>query len=106
MFSTRMNQCIKFLNMSAEDRALLLDKVTGCALCTDYTGDHQRDKCDATVKGKPFNNCSIQEGGKACGKKHNHLVHGTNIKFVNTLKRMKQRDSRSSTDERESSSAK
>ena len=63
-----------------------MDKVAGCALCTDYTGEHQRDKCDATVKGKCFNNCSIQEGGKACGKKHNHLVHGTNVQFVNALK--------------------
>ena len=30
VFSTRMNQCIKFLNMSAEDRALLLDSHRFC----------------------------------------------------------------------------
>ena len=41
IISTRINQCIKILNISAADQAVLLDKVTGCALCTDYTGKHQ-----------------------------------------------------------------
>ena len=86
LFTTRMNKCNSFLNMSAEERASLLDKVGGCALCTDYSGSHQKDKCDATVEGKPFKSCSIQEGGQICGKRHNHLVHGTSIKFVNAVK--------------------
>ena len=38
------------MNMSSDERASLLDKAGGCALCTDYSGVHKRDKCDATVR--------------------------------------------------------
>ena len=37
-------------------------------------------------KGNHTGNCSMQEGGKACRKEHNHLVHGANVQFVNALK--------------------
>ena len=45
--------------------------------------------------------CTIQDGGKACGKEHNHFSHGTNIKLVKALKQSRQRDTRSSHVERE-----
>lgn len=96
VYTTRMSKCIAFMNMSSDGRAALLDKVGGCALCTDYSGQHKRDNCDATVKGKPFNNCMIQDNGQVCGKKHNHLLHGTSVQYVNNLRDLKDVDTEKS----------
>ena len=50
----------------------------GCALCTDWTGGHLRDTCPFTAHLTP---CGIP----GCGLIHNNLLHGTNVKFVNTV---------------------
>ena len=52
--------------------------VGGCALCLDWTGGHLREACPYTEQ---FKACNMP----GCGLMHNHLLHGTNVKFVNTV---------------------
>ena len=63
----------------------MIQAAGGCQLYLDWTGDHQRDKCTAKTRGKPFGNCSIQVNGAPCGIKHNSLLHGLTSKYCNLV---------------------
>merc|ERR1711873_275203 len=51
----------------------------GCALCLDWTGNHQASNCSSQVMGKPYGPCKVD----GCGKKHNKLLHGALNVYVN-----------------------
>lgn len=61
----------------------MIEKAKGCMLCTDYTGQHDKNRCYSTFKGKKFPNCPMTEGGVICGKRHHKLVHGSMSKYCN-----------------------
>ena len=84
---TRLSRCDKFRNMDIQNRVRELERLKGCALCLDATGDHQRDKCPARTKNnQPYQNCSmIDSNGNKCNKKHNPWVHGSTSSYVNLL---------------------
>ena len=83
-YKTRLSCCDTFKAMSPADRAILIEQAEGCALCTDWTGSHTRDKCEENVaKDKRFSTCEVEVGGVQCGKRHHRLLHGTNNKFCN-----------------------
>ena len=68
--------------MKAEEAANLVEKVNGCALWLDWTGNHQRDSCTEKTKGgKPYSSCKMYNNGKECGLKHHELLHGSTVKF-------------------------
>ena len=56
-----------------------MEKVRGCALCLDWTGNHQASNCPSQSQGKPYGPCTVD----GCGKKHNKLVHGAHNVYVN-----------------------
>ena len=84
-WKTRLSACDEFNAMSVPERADLIEKCGGCALCLDWTSDHKRDNCTAKYMGEPFRSCEAFDGGSACGKKHHRLLHGTTTKYCNLL---------------------
>ena len=81
MYKTRLSACDAFYNMSVPERAAVVEKAEGCALCLDWTSDHQRDNCSAKANGEPFRMCDVNQGGAECGRNHNRLLHGTSVKY-------------------------
>ena len=85
---SRLSRCDKFRNMDLQGRVTELERLSGCALCLDSTGRHQRNNCIAKNRGgEPFKNCSMLDpGGNKCGRKHNPWVHGSSASYVNAVK--------------------
>jgi hypothetical protein len=65
------------------ERASLVEKTNGCALCLDYTGRHQKDNCRSMSLGSLYGRCDRQVNGVDCGKQHNSLLHGATGRFCN-----------------------
>jgi hypothetical protein len=83
LYRTRLGACHEFRSLSLSDRAALVERVGGCALCLDFTGEHKRDACTALYRGAPMSKCDIESGGVQCGQKHNSLLHGSTTRFCN-----------------------
>ena len=71
--------------MSLEERATTIQQTGGCALCLDWTGDHQAKDCQAKGKYGKFTPCKQQISGSECGKRHNHLLHGMGNSYCNSV---------------------
>ena len=84
-YKCRLSCCEVFRDdLGPSERANLLEKVNGCALCTDWTGSHRREQCvEKTGRGVRFGSCPVQVGADRCGKGHHTLLHGTTSKFTN-----------------------
>ena len=83
-YKTRLSCCDTFRIMSPADRAIVIEQAEGCALCTDWTGSHTRDKCEENVsKDQRFSTCEVEVGGVKCGRRHHRLLHGANSRFCN-----------------------
>ena len=87
VYMSRLTSCSAWMNLSLADRAKAVETANGCSLCTDWTGDHQKDKCDAKKKGGiPYEACKIEDNsGRTCGSQHNHLLHGSSVQFCNLV---------------------
>ena len=93
VYMSRLTSCSAWMNLSLADRAKAVETANGCSLCTDWTGDHQKDKCDAKKKGGiPYEACKIEDNsGRTCGSQHNHLLHGSSVQFCNLVRGIKRR---------------
>ena len=81
-YRSRFSACDTFRKMSVPERASLVEKVGGCALCLEWTADHKRENCTSKgMGGKAYERCSKMEGGKVCGKLHSRLLHGATTKY-------------------------
>ena len=87
-FKNRLSVCSSFRDKSPAERATLIEQAGGCALCLDWTGDHQAKACQAKGKFGKFEVCKLQVGGSLCGKRHNHLLHGSGNSYCNSVKRV------------------
>ena len=87
-FKNRMSVCDAFCKKSPAERATIIEQARGCALCLDWTGDHQAKDCQAKGKFGKFTPCKQQINGSDCGKRHNHLLHGTGNSYCNSIKRV------------------
>ena len=85
LYRTRLSVCDAFKALSVDERVTLVEQAGGCALCLDWTGSHQRDTCREKSKEGPFGDCRQMVNGQPCGKKHNHLLHGSTSKFCNFM---------------------
>merc|ERR1719234_1548331 len=89
-YKSRLYACDTFREMSVPDRASLIERVGGCALCLDWTGKHTRDNCPSTARGGvSFPMCDKFEGGVVCGRPHNYMLHGTTSKFSHCVRLMR-----------------
>ena len=88
-YKNRLSNCPTFRQqMSPGERANLMEKINGCALCTDWTGSHRREQCEERDKaGHKFSFCREEEAGGRCGRNHHVLLHGNTTKFANFVKR-------------------
>ena len=84
-YKCRLSCCEVFReDLGPSERTGLLEKVNGCAVCTDWTGSHRREQCvEKTHRGARFGSCPVQVGGNRCGKRHHSLLHGNSSKFAN-----------------------
>ena len=75
--------------MSLDERATTIQQTSSCALCLEWTGDHQARACQAKGKnGKTYEPCTKKVSGSPCGKRHNSLLHGTGNSYCNSVKRV------------------
>ena len=77
--ASRLTACQAFRDQSLEDRAAFVEKVRGCALCLDWTGNHQASNCSSQIQGQPYKPCKVD----GCGKKHHRSLHGALNSYVN-----------------------
>merc|ERR1711951_345624 len=77
--ASRPSACQAWRDQSLEDRAAFVEKVRGCALCLDWTGNHQAFNCSSQIMGKPYGPCKVD----GCGKKHHRSLHGAHNVYVN-----------------------
>ena len=82
--ASRFTACQSFRDQSLEDRAAFVEKIRGCALCLDWTGNHQATNCSSQIKGQPYKPCKVQ----GCGKKHHRSLHGALNAYVNNKNRV------------------
>merc|ERR1711867_319844 len=47
--ASRFSACQAWRDQSLEDCAAFVEKVRGCALCLDWTGNHQASNCSSQV---------------------------------------------------------
>ena len=78
LYAIRLSCCLQFKNVSSQERAELVRTVGGCALCLDWTAGHLREACPYVEQ---FKVCDMP----GCKLMHNHLLHGSNDKFVITI---------------------
>ena len=86
-YGSRLSACPTFRNLSLQDRTTVVEKCKACVLCLDWRGIHSRDQCPAMAKGKPFPNCTKDNNGVVCGKRHNSLLHGSTSHLCNVVVR-------------------
>ena len=87
LYKTRLSVCDDFKALSVDERVAVVEGAGGCALCLDWTGSHQRDTCKEKISGKLglFDNCKQMVNGQPCGRKHNHMLHGSTSKYCNFM---------------------
>lgn len=73
--SQQMDSCEKFLKMTPQERAKLIEEQTGCGLCLSHT--HVVKKCfkDDPKRVNQVQRCSETVGGSACGRANHKLLH-------------------------------
>ena len=74
--SDRLSSCDQFKNLSVEERAVRLESLSGCELCTST--QHRRDKCQSQQ-----NPCDFRDGGVVCSKLHSQMFHSPKMAYVN-----------------------
>ena len=90
LYKSRLTACPTWAGLSVAERAAMVQSVNGCSLCTDWTGDHQRDACDAKGrKGTPLGACAVKVNGAPCGLKHHSQLHGSSVRFCNVAQQSK-----------------
>ena len=73
--------------MSLAERANLIEAAKGCTLCTDWSGDHQKDNCDSVnSKGELLKACQEKLNGTPCGRKHHPMLHGSSVQYCNMFR--------------------
>lgn len=77
--STRFSNCEDFMDKTPEEKAKVLEDVSGCVRCLDWTGGHQVDRC--TASSFAVRQCTRQ----GCTKKHNPLLHNATNPYVNHM---------------------
>merc|ERR1711888_412092 len=89
-YKTRLSNCETFTGKSVSERATIIQQARGCVLCLDWTGSHQVGACQAKGRqGRTFDPCKQLTNRSPCGKRHNHLLHGSGNSYCNSAKRMK-----------------
>ena len=89
-YKTRLSNCEVFTSKSVNERAVIIQQTMGCVLCLDWPGSHQARACQAKGRqGKTFEPCKQLTNGSLCGKRHNHLLHGSRNSYCNSIKRIK-----------------
>ena len=63
-----LSVCDVFRDKPLEEKATIIQQAKGCALCLDWTGDHQAKACQAKGKYGKFKPCKQQVNGSQCGK--------------------------------------
>ena len=72
--------------MSLADRANIVQSCKGCTLCTDWSGKHDKNSCDAkNSKGDPLKSYQDKVNGAVCGIKHHPLLHGSSVQYCNLV---------------------
>ena len=81
--SYRLESCPEFIKLAPTQRARMVEAQGGCCLCTATL--HKSDKCFSknTRTGEIL--CTTMVAGKACGKRHHHLLHGSNSSYCQAL---------------------
>ena len=88
-YKNRLSVCDAFRSKSLDERATIIQQTRGCVLCLDWTGDHQAKACQAKDRnGKTYEPCKQLVNGSPCGKRHNHLLHGTGNSYCNSVKKV------------------
>ena len=88
-YGSRLRVCPTFKNLSIQDKTTVVENAKACVLCLDWQGTHTRDHCTAKLGGQPFPNCSVDNNGVVCGKKHNRMLHGSASHLCNVVVRNK-----------------
>ena len=87
-FKTRLSTCDEFKAKTPQERATIIAEAKGCVFCLDWTSSHKAADCVMKRQGKPLEPCSIKDGGVVCGRRHDPLVHGTNVAYCNSARRI------------------
>ena len=88
-YRDRLSSCEAFTSKSVDERATIIQQAGGCILCLDWTGSHQVRACQAKGRqGRMFDPCKQLTNGSPCGKRHNHLLHGSGNSYCNSIKRV------------------
>ena len=84
LYKTYLSACEVFRSMIVAERARIVERARCCQLCLDWTGQHQRESCQAVTKaGQPYGVCTAMDNGIKCGLKHNKMLHGSTIRYCN-----------------------
>ena len=88
-YRNRLSCCEAFTSKSVNERATIIQQARGCVLCLDWTGSHQVGACQAKGReGRTFDPCKQLINGSPCGKRHNHLLHGSGNSYCNSVKKV------------------
>merc|ERR1711888_67332 len=88
-YKTCLSNCEAFISKSVNERDTIIQQARGCVLCLDWTGSHQVGACQAKGRqGRTFDPCKQLTNGLPCGKRHNHLLHGSGNSYCNSVKRV------------------
>merc|ERR1712082_42705 len=89
-YKTCLSSCEAFTSKSVDERATIIQQARGCILCLDWTGSHQVRACQAKGRQrKMFDPCKQLINGLPCGKRHNHLLHGSGNSYCYARTRAK-----------------
>ena len=69
----QLDSCKKFKDLSPKRKAIIMEKQSGCLLCTSF--DHKRERCYQRTRGQIVTTCGVKEGNKVCGQKHYPMLH-------------------------------
>ena len=77
--SDRLISCAQFQKMSPKDRAIQLEKSSGCSRCTSWC--HRKSDCRMT-NGR----CGMEKNGTKCQSDHSRLVCGSGVAYCGNVK--------------------
>ena len=77
--SDRLISCAQFQKMSPKDRAIQLEKSSGCSRCTSWC--HRKSDCRMT-NGR----CGMDKNGTKCQSDHSRLVCGSGVAYCGNVK--------------------
>ena len=81
--SHRLESCPDFTKLAPSQRATMIEAQGGCCLCTGFT--HKQERCfQKSLRGGDIR-CAVMVAGKACGKRHHELLHGSNSSYCQAL---------------------